>query len=39
VFALEALTIAGVNEPDFGTHPERLTEYMETDVTCPSEAP
>jgi hypothetical protein len=32
-FAIEVFTIAGIDRPDFGAHPERLTEYLRTDVT------
>lgn len=32
-FALEALTVAGIDHADFGAHPERLKEYLGTDVT------
>jgi hypothetical protein len=32
-FAMEVLTIAGIECPDFEGHPGRLTEYLGTDVT------
>lgn len=32
-FAMEVFTIAGIDHADFGTHPERLTEYLGTDVS------
>jgi hypothetical protein len=32
-FAMEVFTIAGINHADFDAHPERLTEYLGTDVT------
>jgi hypothetical protein len=32
-FALEVFTVAGIDTADFLTHPERLTEYLGTDVT------
>jgi hypothetical protein len=32
-FAMEAFTIAGIEHADFDAHPERLTEYLGTDVT------
>jgi hypothetical protein len=31
-FALEVFTIAGIDHADFDAHPERLTEYLGTDV-------
>jgi hypothetical protein len=33
-FAMEVFTIAGIEPADFGAHPERLTEYLGTDVTA-----
>lgn len=33
VFAIEVFTIAGIDHADFDAHPERLTEYLGTDVT------
>jgi hypothetical protein len=32
-FALEVFTIAGIEHANFDAHPERLTEYLGTDVT------
>jgi hypothetical protein len=32
-FAMEVFGAAGIEHPDFGAHPERLTEYLETDVS------
>lgn len=32
-FAMEVFTIAGIDHADFDTHPERLTEYLGTDVS------
>jgi hypothetical protein len=32
-FALEVFTIAGIEHADFDAHPERLTEYLGTDVS------
>ena len=32
-FALEVFTVAGIDTADFHAHPERLTEYLGTDVT------
>ena len=32
-FALEVFTIAGIDHADFEAHPERLTEYLRTDVS------
>jgi hypothetical protein len=32
-FAIEVFTAAGIDHADFGAHPERLTEYLRTDVT------
>jgi hypothetical protein len=32
-FALEVFTIAGIEHADFDAHPERLTEYLGTNVT------
>jgi len=32
-FAMEVFTIAGIDHADFDAHPERLTEYLGTDVT------
>ncbi len=32
-FAIEVFTIAGINHADFEAHPERLTEYLGTDVS------
>jgi len=32
-FALEVFTIAGMDHADFEAHPERLTEYLGTDVS------
>lgn len=34
-FALEVFTVAGIDPADFHAHPERLTEYLGTDVTPP----
>jgi hypothetical protein len=34
-FALEVFTTAGIEHADFVAHPERLTEYLGTDVTVP----
>lgn len=31
-FAMEVFTVAGIDTPDFDAHPERLTEYLGTDV-------
>jgi hypothetical protein len=31
-FALEVFTVSGVDHPDFDSHPDRLTEYLGTDV-------
>jgi hypothetical protein len=31
-FAMEVFTIAGIDHADFDAHPERLTEYLGTDV-------
>jgi hypothetical protein len=33
-FALEILTAAGIAHADFDAHPERLTEYLGTDVSA-----
>jgi hypothetical protein len=33
-FAMEVFTIAGIDHADFAAHPERLTEYLGTDVNC-----
>jgi hypothetical protein len=35
-FAMEVFTIAGINHADFDAHPERLTEYLRTDVSVGS---
>jgi hypothetical protein len=32
-FALEVFSVAGIDHADFGAHPERLTEYLGTDVS------
>ena len=32
-FALEVLAVAGVEHADFDTHPERLDEYLGTEVS------
>lgn len=32
-FAMEVFAIAGIDHADFGAHPERLTEYLGTDVS------
>jgi len=32
-FALEVFTIGAIDHPDFDSHPDRLTEYLGTDVT------
>jgi hypothetical protein len=32
-FAMEVFTIAGIDPADFEAHPERLTEYLRTDVS------
>jgi hypothetical protein len=32
-FAIEVFTIAGIDHADFDAHPERLTEYLGTDMT------
>lgn len=32
-FAIEVFTIAGIDHADFDAHPERLTEYLGTDVS------
>lgn len=32
-FAMEVFTIAGIDHADFEAHPERLTEYLGTDVS------
>ncbi len=32
-FAMEVFTIAGIDHADFDAHPERLTEYLRTDMT------
>jgi hypothetical protein len=32
-FALEVFAVAGIDHADFGAHPERLKEYLATDVT------
>jgi hypothetical protein len=32
-FALEVLSVAAIEHADFDAHPERLTEYLGTDVT------
>jgi hypothetical protein len=32
-FALEVFSAAGISHPDFDAHPERLTEYLKTDVS------
>jgi hypothetical protein len=32
-FALEVFTVAGIDHADFDAHPERLTEYLGTDVS------
>lgn len=32
-FAMEVFTIAGIDHADFDAHPERLTEYLGTDVS------
>jgi hypothetical protein len=34
-FALEVLTAAEIEHADFLAHPERLTEYLGTDVSVP----
>jgi hypothetical protein len=34
-FALEVFAVAGIDHADFDAHPERLTEYLGTDVTSP----
>jgi multidrug efflux pump subunit AcrA (membrane-fusion protein) len=33
-FAMEVFAVAGINHADFDAHPERLTEYLGTDVTA-----
>jgi len=33
-FAIEIFTAAGIDHADFDAHPERLTEYLATDVTA-----
>jgi hypothetical protein len=33
-FALEIFTVAGIDHADFDAHPERLTEYLGTDVSA-----
>jgi len=33
-FAIEIFTAAGIDRADFTAHPERLTEYLATDVTA-----
>ena len=33
-FALEIFTAAGINHADFDAHPERLTEYLGTDISA-----
>jgi hypothetical protein len=33
-FAIEIFTVAGINHADFDAHPERLTEYLGTDVSA-----
>jgi hypothetical protein len=33
-FAVEIFTAASIDHADFDAHPERLTEYLETDVSC-----
>ena len=35
-FAMEIFTIAGIDHADFDAHPERLTEYLGTDVSVGS---
>lgn len=35
-FAMEVFTIAGIDHADFDAHPERLTEYLGTDVSVGS---
>ncbi len=37
-FAMEVFTIAGIEHADFDAHPERLTEYLGTDVSSRSAA-
>jgi len=32
-FAMEVFTVAGIDHADFDAHPERLTEYLGTDVS------
>jgi hypothetical protein len=32
-FAVEIFTAAGINHADFDAHPERLTDYLQTDVS------
>jgi hypothetical protein len=32
-FAVEVFTITGIDHADFEAHPERLTEYLRTDVS------
>jgi hypothetical protein len=33
-FAIEIFTAAGIDHADFDAHPERLTEYLQTDVSA-----
>jgi hypothetical protein len=33
-FAIEIFTAAGIEHADFDAHPERLTEYLQTDVSA-----
>jgi len=33
-FAMEVFTVAGIDHADFDAHPERLSEYLGTDVSC-----
>jgi len=35
-FAMEVFTVAGIDHADFDAHPERLTEYLGTDVSVGS---
>lgn len=37
-FALEVFTAAGIEHADFIAHPERLTEYLGTDMTLPEQS-
>jgi hypothetical protein len=32
-FAMEVITIAGINSADFDSHPDRLKRYLGTDIT------